>query len=112
MTAQEAVQHQLDAYNARDLDRFLAVYAADVKVYRPPAAEPSMDGKAALADFHARQRFHLPKLRAELLNRIVMGNKVFDHERVAGIRDAPFEVVAAYHVVDGMIRTVWFFSGE
>jgi hypothetical protein len=112
MTPQEAVQHQLDAYNARDLNRFLAVYADEVKVYRPPAAEPSMDGKAAVADFHARQRFHLTGLNAELLSRIVMGSKVFDHERVSGIREQPFEVVAAYHVVDGLIRAVWFYSAE
>jgi hypothetical protein len=112
MKPQEAVQHQLDAYNARNLDRFLAVYADDVKVYRPPAAVPSMDGKAALADFHAKQRFNLPGLRAELLNRIVMGTKVIDHERVSGIRDAPFEVLAVYNVVDGLIRAVWFFAPD
>jgi hypothetical protein len=31
------VQRQLDAYNARDLERFVAEYAEDVRVFRPPS---------------------------------------------------------------------------
>jgi hypothetical protein len=107
-----AVQHQLDAYNARDLERFLAVYADDVQVFRPPSAEPTMVGKAALAEFHASQRFHLTGLRADLVGRLVAGSKVFDHERVHGIRDQAFDVVAAYEVREGLIRKVWFFSAD
>lgn len=112
MSPQEAVQQQLDAYNARDLERFIAVYADDVQVFRPPVGEPSMVGRQALADFHRTQRFNLPALRAELVNRIVLGNKVVDHERVFGIRDQPFEVAVVYAVRDGLIRSVWFFSPE
>jgi len=112
MSAADAVQHQLDAYNARDLDRFVAVYADDVKVFRPPAAEPSMEGKSALAHFHGTQRFNLPHLHAELVSRIVAGNKVVDHERVSGIRETPFEVAVVYEVTGGLIRKVWFFPAE
>lgn len=112
MKPEAAVQQQLDAYNARDLARFLQVYADEVKAFRPPAAEPAMDGKAALAQFHATQRFNLPHLRAELLGRIVAGNKVVDHERVSGIREAPFEVVVVYDVAEGLIRNLWFFPAQ
>jgi hypothetical protein len=38
-----------------------------------------------------------------------MGNKVIDHERIAGIREQPLEAVAVYEVTQGLIRTVWFF---
>lgn len=112
MTPEAAVQQQLDAYNARDIDRFVAVYAKDVLIFRPPAPEPSMSGLEAVRKFHAEQRFILPKLHAELKGRIVLGNKVIDHERVSGIKDAPFEVAVVYEVTDGLIRKVWFFPAE
>ena len=112
MTPEQAVQHQLDAYNARDLARFLEVYEDDVVVYRLPSKEPAFTSRGQLAEFYRTQRFNLPALRAELLNRMVIGNEVIDHERVHGVRDRPFEVAASYRVVDGLIRAVWFFSGD
>ena len=36
----DPVQRQLDAYNSRDLKRFLAEYAEDIQVFRPPGVEP------------------------------------------------------------------------
>ena len=112
MTPEQAVQHQLDAYNARDLARFLAVYEDDVVVYRLPSKEPAFTSRGQLAEFYRTQRFNLPALRAELMNRMVIGNVVIDHERVHGVRDRPFEVAASYRVVDGLIRAVWFFSAD
>ena len=101
------VQRQLDAYNARDLEAFLAQYSPQIRLYRPPAADPVMAGLEALGAFHATQRFHLPQLKAELLNRMVLGNKVIDHERVSGIRAAPFEVAVVYEVKDELIEATW-----
>ena len=112
MSPEVPVQQQLDAYNARDLARFVAPYAEDVRVYRPPAAVPALAGKRALADYYAANRFNLPALHADLVARMVLGNKVVDHERISGVRDAPFDAVAVYEVVDGLIRAVWFFNAE
>ena len=103
------VQRQLDAYNAHDLDRFVAEYADDVRVFRPPAVEPVLSGKAAFAEHYRRNRFTLPGLHAEVVNRIVAGNKVVDHERIAGLGDAIVEAIAVYEIEDDRIRTVWFY---
>jgi hypothetical protein len=105
--AVDIVQRQLDAYNARDLDRFLANFSEDITVYRLPSLEPNLVGKPAFAQFYASQRFNLPTLRAELVNRIVLGSKVIDHERIFGVRDAPFEMAVAYHVAGGKIERMW-----
>ena len=105
-------QRQLEAYNARDLPRFLAEYSDDVRLYRPPAAEPTLSGKAALAAHYASQRFNLPGLHAELVNRMVLGNKVIDHERISGVRAQPFEVAAVCEVVDGLICKAWFYAAD
>ena len=109
--AVKIVQEQLEAYNARDLDRFAATYSEDIRIYRMPATEPSIVGQAQLRETY-RKRFASPNLHAEIVNRIVIGSKVIDHERVVGIKEAPIEAVAVYEVAGGLIRTVWFFYPE
>ena len=112
MNAELPVQRQLDAYNDHDLERFIAEYAEDVAVFRPPATTPALSGKAAFAKHYADNRFNLPNLRAEVINRMVCGDKIVDHERITGLADHVIEAIAVYQVVDGRIRTVWFFQSE
>lgn len=112
MTVETPVQRQLAAYNARDLDRFVAEYSDDVRVFRAPSGLPVLEGKAAFAAHYAEHRFGLPNLHADVLARMVVGNKVIDHERVSGVRDDPFDAAVVYEVVDGSIRTVWFFDAH
>jgi len=107
-TPVEVVQRQLEAYNAHDLAAFMATYSESIRLYRLPNAAPAFDSKAAMAEFYGQQRFNLPGLRAEIVNRMVLGNKVVDHERVHGLPEGVIEAVAIYEVVDGLIQTVWF----
>ena len=109
--AEAAVQRQLEAYNARDLERFLVEFSPQVRVFRPPAVAPAIEGIDALRVFYAAERFNRPALHAELLGRMVLGNTVVDHERISGVREAPFEMVVVYQVVEGRIATLWTFDG-
>ena len=113
MSPETLVQTQLDAYNARDLARFCACFSPKVKVFRPPQAQPALEGREALSAHYAQHRFHLPALHADLVQRMVLGNKVIDHERIHGVRDTPFEAAAVYEVgADGLIAAVWFFEAQ
>lgn len=106
---EDPVQRQLEAYNAHDLARFVAEYADDVRVFRPPAAEPVLVGKAAFAEHYRKNRFNLPELHAKLVGRLVSRNIVVDQEEITGVPNGPMAAVAVYEVVDGKIRTVWFY---
>ena len=106
---EDPVQRQLDAYNAHDLEQFLAEYTDDVRVFRPPATEPVLTGKEAFGAHYAKNRFTLPDLHAKLVNRIVSGNIVVDHEQITGLPEPNLTAVAVYEVIDTKIRTVWFF---
>ena len=109
MNPVEPVQRQLEAYNARDLERFVAQYAEDIRVFRPPAPEPVLAGKQAFAKHYADNRFTLPNLHAEVVNRMVSGNTVVDHERITGLQPGVVEAIAVYSVSDGLIQAVWFY---
>lgn len=105
----DPVQRQLEAYNARDLERFVAQYAEDIRVFRPPSPEPVLVGKPALARHYADNRFTLPGLHAEVVNRMVSGSIVVDHERITGLQTDVVEAIAVYAVSDGLIHAVWFY---
>jgi hypothetical protein len=112
MNPEVVVQRRIDAYNARDLRAFLATYSDHIRVFRPPSIEPVIVGKATFGEFYASNRFNKVGLHAELLNRMVIGNRVVDHERISGVRDEPFEVAIVYEVADDLIQCVWFYQSE
>jgi hypothetical protein len=105
-------QRQLDAYNARDLDRFVREYTEDVQVFRLPDTKPSLVGRDALAAHYRDNRFNLPGLHAELVKRMVFGNKVIDQEIVTGLPTGRMDAAAIYEVTPQGISRVWFVSGS
>lgn len=109
-TPEQLAQAQLDAYNAKDLDAFVACYSQDVRVWRWPQPEPTLVGLQAFADAYRSNVFSKPAIQAQITQRIVMGNKVVDHERVSGKGPDPVEVIAVYDCADGAIHSVVFFS--
>jgi hypothetical protein len=107
MSAEEIVQRQLEAYNAHDLAAFAACYTDDVEMIRLPGKEAAIRNKEEMVEFYGANRFLAPGLRAEILNRIVLGKKVIDHERIHGLPNSPFECVVIYEVRDGLIARTW-----
>jgi hypothetical protein len=106
------VQRQLDAYNARDIEALLAIYADDAQMFEHPATLLA-SGSAALRERFAT-RFQEPNLEAVLLNRMVMGNIVVDHERVTRtFPEGPgkVELLMIYEVQNGRIMKAWSIAG-
>jgi putative hydrolase of HD superfamily len=109
----EAVQAQLDAFNAKDIDALMRAYAPDAEQF-------TLHGER-LASGHDEirprylARFSEPDLHARLLSRIVMGNTVTDLEVIT--RNFPegvgtIEMLCIYEVSEGRIRRASFATGE
>ena len=106
------VQTQLEAYNARNMDAFLATYAEDAELFGFPATLQTR-GHAEMRKRYT-VRFSDAILHCVIAKRIVMGNTVIDHERVqVTLPEGPgvMEAIAIYEVRDGKIAKVTFISG-
>ncbi|MEM6526132.1 MAG: nuclear transport factor 2 family protein [Bacteroidota bacterium] len=107
-TAEELAQAQLEAYNNRDLEAFLAPYSDTVKIYNFPN-NFLYQGKETMRKNYGGMFERLTDLNCELVNRMVNGNTVIDHERVLFEKKQPrSEVFALYKVAHGKIQEVYF----
>jgi hypothetical protein len=100
------VQKQLDAYNAGDLDAFMATYTDDIKLYQFPNNLVS-EGKAPMRQQYGMMFSTIKDLNAEIEERIVIGNKVIDKEKVT-VNGNIVYAVAIYEVTNGLISSVTF----
>jgi hypothetical protein len=108
-TPEDAVQAQLDGYNARDIAAFMAPWAKDAEYYQFPDTLLAK-GEAAIRERHVA-RFQEANLHGELLSRISLDGMVIDRERVTRtFPDGPgtVDVIAIYEVVGGLIHKAWF----
>lgn len=65
-------------------------------------------GKEALGEFYATNRLVHEGLHAKLLNRMVVGNKVIDHELIHGLGPEPMETSVVFVIEDELITQVFF----
>ncbi|ESQ92981.1 steroid delta-isomerase [Asticcacaulis sp. AC460] len=112
LSPEQIVAGQLAAYNARDIEMFMSFWELDAEIYQHPDTLLSK----GYGDIRARHvvRFLEPDLKAVLVSRTVMGNKVVDTERVT--RNFPngkgeVDVVGIYEILDGRIKKAWFLTG-
>lgn len=105
---EKTVQKQLDYYNANNLEKFISTYHDDIELLSLEDNTLILRGKEALKTKY-RERFEVQKVQAELVNRIVIGDKVIDHEHVSGIKKGEIvKAVAVFKVEEGLIKKVWF----
>ncbi|HEX9035786.1 MAG TPA: nuclear transport factor 2 family protein [Ktedonobacterales bacterium] len=103
------VQEQVDAYNAHDLERFLACYALNAVIL--DASDTAIyNGHDEIRDGYGPMLEENPALHAEIPNRIHVGEWVVDEELVTGITAGGFppdmRAITVYHVADGKIQRV------
>lgn len=102
----EVVDRQLQAYNARDIDAYCALFADDAVVVR--VGNPDREvarGIAAIREFYTA-RFRSTGLSCRIKARMSLGDFVIDHEVVTGIRPEVVQVIAIYEVRESLIRAI------
>jgi uncharacterized protein (TIGR02246 family) len=108
VSAVDVVQRQFDAYNAQDMEAFLATYADDcvIALY---GGEALQVGKEAIRARYTKTFSDFPKNRAWVLSRIARGDVVVDHEKGERSPEGPFfEAVVIYTVKGEQIVRVDF----
>ncbi len=109
----DIVARQLHAYNARDIEAFMAEWAEEAEYFAHPATLLAR-GKTEIRARHI-ERFREPDLHGTLLGRVGVADMVVDHEVVT--RNFPtgrgkVRVIAIYQIVNGRIARAWFKQGE
>lgn len=107
VTPELLAEQQLVAYNARNIDAFLAPYADSVELYDYNGKLMGR-GKEQMRKDYAQMFQQVPQLHCQLINRIVQGNVVIDHESVTGFGPKPLRAVAIYTIRNRKIVKVEF----
>jgi len=109
MNPESVIQKQVEAYNNRDLERFIACHSQAVRLFNFPKEYPFCSDHLQLRNIYKDIFDQSPKLHSKIINRIVMKNTVIDHELITGRKDAePFELIAIYEIHDGLISKAFF----
>jgi len=104
----DIAQKQLDAYNAQDLETYVSYFTEDC-IVSGLNGTPTETTRDAIKARYAKAFAQFPQNKAELKNRIAVGNTIVDHELV--IRSPggeQFEIIAIYTFRDGLIARVDF----
>jgi putative hydrolase of HD superfamily len=100
------VDAQIEAYRAKDIERYLSHFADDASVVFFDGTPMSSD-KEAIRLQYGKMFADSPDLQVTIANRIVSGEFVIDEEHLSGFNygGMPREMtaVAIYRVVDGKI---------
>ena len=104
MTAEEVVARQVGAFNAHDMDSFLATYHPGC-VISDGRGEVLMTGHDEIRASY-REGWSTRGLQVEVLGRLALGDWVVDREHVTEKNGPDFEAIAVYRVGGGVITSV------
>lgn len=107
-TAEQIVQENLDFYNNLNIDGFMTSFSEDINIYNLGQSEPTVVGKADVRKVYTKLFENSPKLHSTILKRIVIGNKVIDHESITGRNGNAevLELVLIYEVENDKINKI------
>jgi len=106
----QLVMSQLEAYNSRNLQKFIECFHDEIKVYRLNSNELTSSGMAAFTNGYEPLFSNNPNLHCKLISRVVVADLIVDEEYVTGASNYPNGVhaFAVYGFRDNKIDRVWF----
>jgi len=110
---EDPVQHQLKAFNNRDVEAFMEAYSPEITV-EDGSGEKMMSGSEEIRAFYTELFNNSPDLHCEVMNRTSVGDWIIDEEKLQGLNAEGFpeeaHAVVAYTVSNGQITFVRMFS--
>ncbi len=80
----KVVQENLNNYNQRNINGFMASFSDSIALHVFGKIEPIAKGKEEVKKLYKELFDDSPKLHSTILHRAVIGNKVIDHESIKG----------------------------
>jgi hypothetical protein len=111
LTPEELIQKQVDAYNAHNLEAFVACYGPDIEFRTLDGNVNPEKGTVALRKGYADLFKRYPELRVKVLKRIRQGAYVIDQQQAEGMGPNPIIVTAIYQTDQDKIIRVWYLEG-
>jgi hypothetical protein len=111
--AEQLVLRQIDAYNARDVDAFVALYSSDAEIIRLPDKEPCMSGHEEIRTRYTQLFANSPRLHCKVESSSGTDSYIALHERVSGMvgREEDLDCLAIYQIENHLIRRLWLALG-
>lgn len=105
---QAVVRAYAEAATRGDLDGFVGLYAPDVRKFRFPGTLTS-EGREHARAVYAKSFAEKSGIKVEILDVMVLGDKVVARDRVTGLPDGKTaEELTVYQVKDGLITNVLY----
>ncbi len=111
-SAEAIVQRQVEAYARRDIEAFAASFSEDAEAHIYPG-KLLFKGRSQIRDYYGKMFAETPGLKIEIVERLVIGNKVIDEEQVIVDPAKPSSrAIAIYTVENGKIARMEFLSAK
>jgi hypothetical protein len=103
---EQVAQSRVEAYNRRDLEMLIGLYAPDAQLYEPPDRLRD-SGIEQIRQTYTRRFASAPGAKIAVAQRMTQGNFVVDREVVTGGSAQPEPALVISEIRDGKIVRVW-----
>ncbi|HLN59515.1 MAG TPA: nuclear transport factor 2 family protein [Thermoanaerobaculia bacterium] len=105
-TAESVAQSRIEAYNRRDIEALVGLYAPDARLYEPPDRLRD-SGIEQIRQTFMRRFASAPSAKITLTQRMTQGNFVVDREVETGGTGQPESGLVISEIREGKIVRVW-----
>lgn len=108
MDVELLINKQLNSYTSQNMKGLLETYSHSIEFRRLDDNKLLLRGHEEVRNFHLQNTFKRGMISVEIVNRIIIGNYVFDHEIVDGLYDNQLvEAICIYETDRSKICKIW-----
>ena len=109
-TGGDMIVKAVRAYNAKDLDNYIACFSPEVEVYNASGVLMFKGADKLREHFEAFFQAN-PHAKRKIIDRVVTGNKIVEREQLVGLKGAAEQsVTSIYELDNGLIKSFFFIS--